>query len=62
MDKLAYLNNKDITEPHLNFDELLEKNEGVSVFSGTIYGLFGKLFDKGKFSEVNDLYSKLKLN
>ena len=33
---------------------------GIAIFSGTINGLFGKLFDKGKFSEIDELYSKLK--
>jgi DNA polymerase-3 subunit alpha len=32
----------------------------VAIFSGTVFGLFGQLFDKGKFSEINDLYNKLK--
>jgi DNA polymerase-3 subunit alpha len=40
---------------------LLENNEGVAIFSGTIFGLFGELFNKGKFSEIHDLYKKLKL-
>ena len=31
----------------INFDELLEDNDGISLFSGTIYGFFGKLFEKG---------------
>jgi DNA polymerase-3 subunit alpha len=38
---------------------LLENNEGVAIFSGTIFGLFGELFNKGKFSEIHDLYKKL---
>ena len=37
----------------------LLKNDGVSIFSGTINGLFGRLFDKGKFTEIKekDLYN-----
>ena len=38
----------------------MNKNEGIALFSGTIHGLFGKLFEKGKFNEIKDLYSKLK--
>ena len=35
------------------FDQLLEDNNtGVAIFSGTIFGLFGQLFDKGKTSEI----------
>ena len=30
------------------------------IFSGTVLGLFGKLYDKGKFKEIEDLYCKLK--
>ena len=48
------------SDPHLNFEELLNKNDGVAIFSGTINGLFGQLFDKGKFKEIKELYSKLK--
>jgi hypothetical protein len=28
----------------------------LQLFSGTINGLFGKLFDKGKFTEIKKLY------
>ena len=30
------------------------------MFTGTVHGLFGKLFDKGKFTEITTLYTKLK--
>ena len=33
---------------HVEFNELINNSEGVAVFTGTIFGLFGKLFDKGK--------------
>ena len=46
--------------PHLDFELLLRNSIGVAVFSGTVFGLFGKLFDKGKFTEIDDLYSKIK--
>ena len=62
LSSLSYIQSDNLSDPHLNFDELLHKNEGVSLFSGTINGLFGQLFDKGKFSEINELYSKLKKN
>ena len=39
---------------------MLNDTEGVALFSGTIHGLFGQLFDKGKFSQITELYSKLK--
>ena len=58
----SFIDNDELSEPHLDFDKLLDKNEGVAIFSGTIFGLFGKLYDKGKFTEINELYSKLKLS
>ena len=53
----SYLENDEISEPHLDINYLLElDNKGISIFSGTVFGLFGKLFDKGKFSEISKLY------
>ena len=62
LSSLSFLTNDKLSDPHLNFDELLNTNkvDGVALFSGTIHGLFGQLFDKGKFSEITELYSKLK--
>ena len=60
LSSLSYLQNSQLTDPHLDFNELLVKADGVSLFSGSIYGLFGQLFDKGKFSEIEELYAKLK--
>jgi DNA polymerase III subunit alpha len=57
----SYLENGETTDPHLNINDLLKlDNTGISVFSGTIFGLFGKLFNKGKFSEITNLYTTLK--
>ncbi len=59
----SYLENKDSSDPYLNIEDLLKlKNKGISIFSGTILGLFGKLFDKGKFSEIDNLYKNLAKN
>jgi len=60
LSSLSYLENDELSDPHLDFEELLGDNEGVALFSGTIFGLFGKLFDKGKFSEIDDMYKKIK--
>ncbi len=57
----SYLNNDELSDPHVTFDYLLNNSEGVALFSGTVFGLFGKLFNKGKFSEIHDLYNKIKL-
>ena len=58
----SFLNNDELSEPHLDFNDLLGSNEGVSIFSGTFDGLFGRLFNKAKFSEINELFLKLKDN
>jgi DNA polymerase-3 subunit alpha len=56
----SYLENDDLSDPHLDINDLLKLDtNGVSVFSGTIFGLFGKLFDKAKFDEIFILYKKL---
>ena len=60
LSSLSYLKNDKLSDPHLDFDELLRKNIGVALFSGTINGFFGQLFDKGKFTDIKELYSKLK--
>ena len=56
----SYLKNDALSEPHLIFNELLENSGGVSIFSGTINGFFGKLYNKGKFSEIKKFYKNLK--
>jgi DNA polymerase-3 subunit alpha len=60
LSSLSFLKNDELSDPHVDFNNLLEDNEGVTIFSGTVFGLFGELFNKGKFSEIHDLYKKLK--
>ena len=60
LSSLSFLKNDELSEPHLDFNELLSNNEGIAIFSGTINGLFGQLFNKGKFSEINEIFLKLK--
>ena len=55
-----YLESNNISDPFLDFNELLSSNDGIAIFSGTVNGLFGKLFNNGKFSEVSKLYEKLR--
>ncbi len=61
LSSLSFLENDELSDPHVDFNNLLENNEGVAIFSGTTLGLFGELFNKGKFSEIHDLYKKLNL-
>ncbi len=56
----SYLENSSLLEPHCNLDDLLNSSDGVIVLSGSINGLIGNLFNKGKFSEINQIYKKLK--
>ncbi|WP_440643876.1 DNA polymerase III subunit alpha [Candidatus Pelagibacter sp. HIMB123] len=60
LSSLSYLENDELSDPHVDFELLLSNSTGVAVFSGTVFGLFGKLFDKGKFSEIDQLYNKIK--
>ena len=60
LSSVSYLKNDELSDPHVTFDYLLNNSEGIALFSGTVFGLFGKLFDKGKFTEINDFYIKLK--
>ncbi len=60
LSSVSYLKNDELSDPHITFDYLLNNSEGIALFSGTVFGLFGKLFDKGKFTEIHDLYNKIK--
>jgi len=55
----SYLENDALSDPHLDIIELLTDTEGVVLLSGTIHGLFGKLFEKGRLEEVTKLYKSL---
>ena len=59
----SYLKNNDLSYPHLDFLKLLNKTEGVALFSGTINGLFGQLFDKiGSKKYLPSLHYKVSLS
>jgi DNA polymerase-3 subunit alpha len=55
----SYLENDALSYPHLDIKELLTDIDGVALLSGTIHGLFGKLFEKGRFDEISKLYRNL---
>ena len=55
----SYLENDALSDPHLDIKELLTDNDGVIVLSGTIQGLFGKLYKKGRLKEIIQLYNQL---
>ena len=55
----SYLENSATTDPHCNFEDLLNKSSGIIVLSGSIRCLLGNLFNKGLFKEIEDIISKL---
>ena len=56
-----YLNNEELSDPYVEFNKLLSNSNGIAILTGSVFGLFGQLFDKGKFSEIEELYAKLKI-
>ena len=59
----SFLDNDELSDPHLDINDLFKlDSSGISIFSGTVFGLFGKLFDKGKFLEISKLYKNLNKN
>ena len=60
LSSMSYLKNDNLSDPHLDLKELFNLTDGISLFTGTINGLFGQLFNKGKFTEIAEFYSKLK--
>jgi len=55
----SYLKSEDDTEPVCKIEDLLEKKDGLVVFSGSIQGLIGKLFNYGKYDYIEVIYQKL---
>ena len=58
----SYIENGDISECHCKFEDLLKIGEDIIVLSGSMNGLIGKLFNKGKFDQIDDIYKSLKKN
>ena len=55
----SYLNNDGKDEPHCHLDEIIKSSKDIIILSGTINGLVGKLFDKGRFEEIEGIYKLL---
>ena len=58
----SYLENDVLSKPHLDIKELLDNIGDVILLSGTNHGLFGKLFEKGRFDEIQKIYQDLLKN
>ena len=55
----SYLGRSEITDPHCQFDDLINNSNGIIVLSGSIKCLIGKLFNKGLFHEVDNIINTL---
>ena len=58
----SYLENSESTDPYCELDDLLNNSDGVIVLTGSIKCLFGSLFNKGLFNEIEEILFKLKEN
>ena len=47
LSSMSYLKNDNLSDPHLDLKELFNITDGISLFTGTINGLFGQFFNKG---------------
>ena len=55
----SFLENDNLINPHCDFDDLLTKNEGIIVLSGSINSIIGKLFYKGLFEKIDSIFKIL---
>ena len=60
LSSISYLKNSEITDPHCELDDLINSSEGIIILTGSIKCLFGTLFNKGLFDEIEDLLIGLK--
>ncbi len=58
----SYLNSAETLDPQCKLEHLMDEPEGVILLSGSINGLIGKLFNKGKFAEIEEIYKLIKKN
>ena len=56
----SYLSNENNAEPQCNLKDLLNEPKDIILLSGSINGLIGKLFNKGKFSQIEEIYKAFK--
>ena len=60
LSSISYLENPNITDPHCELDNLLNNSKGIIVMTGSIKCMFGTLFNKGLFNEIDEILIKLK--
>ena len=55
----SFLDSDNLNLPHCNIEDLLKIGKDIIVLTGSVNGLFGKLFDKGKYNDINEIYKSL---
>ena len=55
----SYLDRTELEISHCKFEDLFVDTENIFVMSGTINGLFGKLFNNGKLNDIENSYKLL---
>jgi len=55
----SFLNNDNLNLPHCQIEDLLKIGNDILVLTGSVNGLIGKLFYKGKFDEIKEIYKSL---
>ena len=55
----SYLTNDGLSDPFCDFKELTSNNDGIAIFSGSIDGLVGKLFNQAKYQDIETIYLNL---
>ena len=60
LSSLSYLNNKLTTDPSCNLKDLTENNDGLILLTGNYTNFFGKLFNKNKLKDLEQILNNLK--
>ena len=55
----SYLEGDNLSLPHCTIEDLLRIGKDIIVLTGSVNGLIGKLFNKGKFNEIDEIYKSL---
>ena len=56
----SFIENDGVSDNHCKMDDLLKFGKEIIIFSGSLNGLIGKLFTKGKLQEIENIYKILK--
>jgi DNA polymerase-3 subunit alpha len=56
----SYLDSDEKSDPHCKIDVLKNTNQDLILFSGNLYGLFGKLFKLNKLKQIEETIKELK--